>query len=241
MIKQPARDRFADRRRARVLTSLRPAIVLAVGAAVVAGATWAVGWSPLLDIRTVEIVGTHRVTEEDIRAVAAVPVGSPLARLDTEGVRQRVGAVRQVTDVSVVRRWPHTVRIVVAERQPAVAVPDGVWFVLVDGEGVAFDTVSETPAGVPLVVGATAGSLGPARVTAVVEVLAALPAEIRRRATEVSVGTVDSVTVTLDEGVRVVWGSGEDGARKAAVLTALMRTQASVYDVTSPDAPTTRD
>ncbi len=241
MIKLPARDRFAARRRARVLTSLRPAIVLAVGVAVVAAATWAVGWSPLLDIRTVEIVGTHRVTEEDIRAVAAVPVGSPLARLDTEGVRQRVGAVRQVTDVSVVRRWPHTVRIVVAERQPAVAVPDGVWFVLVDGEGVSFVTVSDKPAGVPLVVGATAGSLGPARVTAVVDVLAALPAEIRRRATEVSVGTVDSVTVTLDDGVRVVWGSPEDGGRKAAVLTALMRTPAKVYDVTSPDAPTTRD
>lgn len=234
------RDRFASRRRARRLRSLRPAVVVALlGVLLVAGG-WVVGWSSVLDIRTVEVVGADRVPAEVIQATAAVPIGAPLASADIGAIRARVTQIPQVADASVVRRWPHTVRIVVEERQPAVAVPAGDRFVLVDGDGVSFDTVTERPRAVPLVTGVHAVSLGADRVAAVVDVLAALPADVRKRATEISVPTIDSVTVLLDDGVRVVWGSADEGARKAVVLTALMRTKAKTYDVTSPYAPTTR-
>jgi hypothetical protein len=39
---------------------------------------------------------------------------------------------------------------------------------------------------------------------------------------------------------RVVWGNDADPERKARVLAALMRRPAAVYDVSAPDAPTTR-
>lgn len=233
-------DRFVSRRRARRLRSLRPAVVVAVLGVLLATGGWLVGWSSVLDIRTVEVVGADRVPAEVIRAKAAVPIGSPLARVDIGAIGARLRQIPQVADVSVVRRWPHTVRILVEERQPAVAVPADDRFVLVDGDGVSFDTVTERPRAVPLVTGVHAASLSADRVAAVLDVLAALPADVRKRATEISVPTFDSVTVSLDDGVRVVWGSADEGARKAEVLAALMRTKAKIYDVTSPDAPTTQ-
>jgi cell division protein FtsQ len=38
----------------------------------------------------------------------------------------------------------------------------------------------------------------------------------------------------------VLWGSVDRGARKAAVLAVLVTRRAAVYDVSAPDAPTTR-
>jgi cell division protein FtsQ len=38
-----------------------------------------------------------------------------------------------------------------------------------------------------------------------------------------------------------MWGSAEASERKAEVLTALMRLRAKVYDVSAPEAPTTRE
>jgi cell division protein FtsQ len=38
----------------------------------------------------------------------------------------------------------------------------------------------------------------------------------------------------------VVWGSADDSDRKAAVVVALMRRDAKVYDVSAPDSPVTQ-
>jgi cell division protein FtsQ len=202
---------------------------------------WAVWWSPLLDVRRVEVVGAHRVSATEIRATAAVPMGRPLARLDTAGIADRVESIARVADVAVDRRWPHTVRIVVEERAPAVAVAGAGGFVLVDGTGFAFETVAARPAGVPLVVGTDAATLGADRVDAVVETLAAVPPAVRAKVSEVAAPSAETVGLTLRDGVHIMWGSEQDGARKAAVLTALMRTRARFYDVSVPDAPVTHD
>src|SRR5690606_10516519 len=91
------------RRNSRLLVGGAAAVILLI----VAGA-WAVGWSSLLDVRTVEVVGVHRLAADDIRSRAAVPLGTPLARLDTSAVRDRLIDIPQVADVAVSRRWPHT-------------------------------------------------------------------------------------------------------------------------------------
>jgi cell division protein FtsQ len=200
---------------------------------------WGVWWSPLLDVRRVEVVGAHHVSAAEIRATAAVPMGRPLARLDAAGIADRVESIARVADVAVARRWPHTVRIIVEERTPAVAVATPGGFVLVDGTGFAFETVGARPAGVPLVVGADAATLGADRVDAVVETLAAVPPAVRAKVTEVAAPSAETVALTLRDGVHIVWGSAQDGARKAVVLTALMRTRARLYDVSVPDAPVT--
>jgi cell division protein FtsQ len=214
------------------------ALGLAVVATIGLGA-WAVWWSALLEIRRVEVVGIHRLSADEVRAAAEVPMGRPLARLDAGGVSRRVQTISQVADVAVVRHWPHTVRIVVQERMPAVAVAGDGGFVLLDGTGFAFDTTEQPPSGVPLVVGADATSLGQDRVNAVVETLAAVPPAVRAKVTEIAAPSAEAVTLTMKDGVHIIWGGARDGPRKAEVLTALMHTKAKLYDVSSPDAPVT--
>ncbi len=234
-----AAARFTQARQAGRARRLKLVGLALFAVALAALGCWAVWWSPLLDVRRVEVVGGHRVSVTEIRATAAVPMGKPLARLDTAGIADRVKSIARVADVAVDRRWPHTVRIIVEERTPAVAVAGTRGFVLVDGTGFAFETVATRPAGVPLVVGGDAGTLGADRVDAVVETLAAVPPAIRGKVTEVAAPSAETVTLRLRDGVHIMWGSAQDGARKAVVLTALMRTRARLYDVSVPDAPVT--
>ena len=50
----------------------------------------------------------------------------------------------------------------------------------------------------------------------------------------------DEVTLQLTRGRTVIWGDTSQGARKGAVLAVLLTRKADVYDVSVPDAPTTR-
>jgi cell division protein FtsQ len=77
-------------------------------------------------------------------------------------------------------------------------------------------------------------------VRSVVAVSAALPADLRARVSSITAGSPDSITLRLDGGVKVVWGSAEQSDRKVAVLAALMHRKARVYDVSAPDLPVTQ-
>jgi cell division protein FtsQ len=57
--------------------------------------------------------------------------------------------------------------------------------------------------------------------------------------TSVSAAEPDQVTLQLNDGVTVVWGSADQAALKAQVLSALMATHARYYDVSSPGSAVT--
>jgi cell division protein FtsQ len=220
----------------------RPRVVVAVAlavATVLAGVTgWVVLASPLLVVRTVEVNGTSRLTEPEVAAAADVPGSTPLARLDTEAVAARVRALPAVRSVVVDRSWPGTVRIDVTERRAAAVRRQDGAFRLLDRSGVAFATVPRRPAGLPLVSG-VAGAR-PEALAAALDVLTSVPPPVRRQLVEVRAVSPEQVTLRLTRGRTVVWGSPERGERKAAVLSALLPRRAVVYDVSAPDAPTTR-
>ncbi len=77
-------------------------------------------------------------------------MGTPLARLDTDEVADRVRALPSVASVDVRRSWPHTLVIEVTERTPVavVAATDG--FVVLDASGVVFNQVTARPPSVVL-------------------------------------------------------------------------------------------
>ena len=54
-----------------------------------------------------------------------------------------------------------------------------------------------------------------------------------------SAGATGQVTLVLSDGARVRWGDASESALKARVLKVLLSQRASVYDVSSPHAPTT--
>jgi cell division protein FtsQ len=94
------------------------------------------------------------------------------------------------------------------------------------------------PAGLPEA--KVTGTRREVTVRSVVTVSAALPSILRAQVGSISAASPDSITLNLGSGVKVVWGSSDDSARKAEVLSVLMKRKAAVYDVSAPDLPVTK-
>ena len=235
-----ARVRF-ERRAAAVRR--RPRTLLAVVAGLVVLAVvlvWLVGFSSVLATRTVTVTGLADPGEQAaVVAAAAVPIGTPLARVDTGGALDRVAAIPTVASVSVSRSWPSTVVVSVQRKVPVLAVknPQG-QLQVVDASGVPFETVSTLPPGVAQV-NAASDAPDPEDIRTAISILQLLPAERRAQVSAVTVTSADLVTLQLGK-VSVVWGGIADGPKKLAVLQALLATNPAVVDVSAPDTPITR-
>lgn len=124
----------------------RLAITVTGSLLVLAAVFYYVAWhTRVLDVRATDVRGTRALTAAQVLAAAKVPPHQPLAAVDTRAVKARVAAIPRVASVTVSRDWPHTVQIDVVERVPAAAVPDPAdigGYLLVDADGVAFDTVA---------------------------------------------------------------------------------------------------
>lgn len=234
-----ARERFEDRA-ARVRR--RPLRLLAIVAAVVvvvALAAWVLLASSFLSVRTVTVTGLTDARERAaVSAAADVPLGTPLARVDTAGAARRVSAIATVGSVEVVRSWPHTVTVVVSRKVAVLAVrtPDGT-VSLVGDDGRGFKTVATAPAGLPVITSSTA-TPDPDGIRAAISVLQILPAALRATVSGVTVTSADLVTFQLG-AVTVTWGGVADGPKKLRVLQTLLGTSPKTIDVSAPDTPTT--
>ncbi len=232
-------SRAAERVRARRWSRLRTLLVLLALLVLIGVATWVLLGSRLFGVSSVVVSGTSRVGVVQVTDLAAIPSGTPLARVDTAVVAARVERLPAVRSVDVRRDWPRTVRIVVHERVPAAVRARGSGFVLVDRTGVVFDEVDRRPDGLPLV--SAPVDAGAPALRAALDVLDAVPAGVRSKVRSVRATDPEDVTLRLTRGRTVVWGSTDRSARKGAVLAVLMtRKAAKVIDVSTPDAPVTR-
>lgn len=222
----------------RRLVAARPLLVGLGLAGLVALVGWIVLFSSLLAVDSVRVSGEHSVHEKQILAAAEVPIGDPLLRVDLGEIEQRVAAMPAVADVSVHRSWPHTVAISIIEREPLAAIQvDGGWWEM-DRDGVLFRPTESAADALPVV------SLGPkaddAARTEVAAVIASLPPDVLSEVRRLTARTMDSIRLDLSGGKTVIWGSSADSARKVQVLATLLAdVQASRYDVSVPEQPTT--
>ena len=236
-------DARRSRRRATWARRSRRVAVALAAVAVVAGAAWVVGYSDLLTADRVEVTGAQPPLADQVRSVADVPLGTPLARLDTDAVVDRVEGIADVASVTVTRSWPSTVVVAVEARQPVAVVAGADGWVLVDGEGVMFAGSTAGPGDdaldLPELVAPTTDDGVDAR-RAGVSVAVALPATVVGQLDRIEAPSPVEVRLVLDDGRVVTWGSAEQPQRKAEVLAALLDTPATQYDVSVPDRPTVR-
>lgn len=254
VVAQGSAARFAERARAhRRLTQRR--ILIVVAALVAAGGlAWLLFFSPVLSLHAaqVRVTGADSVVAVDrVQAVVDARDGVPLPRLDTAALRSELLEVPGVRDATVTREWPHGLSVALVAREPVAAVPEGsdvarsaegtptgTGFALVDEEGVQVGRADEAPEGLPVV----EVPVGEERVlSAVLGVLEQLPADLLAQVGQVSATTQDSVNFTLRDQAAVEWGSDQDSALKAAVLSALRAAPetagATRYDVSAPTMP----
>jgi cell division septal protein FtsQ len=90
--------------------------------AILAVAAFLVYQSPLFAVKEVRLEGAQRLGSERLTELAAVPEGSTLLRLDTEGIRERLGSDPWIASVEVRRSFPSTVVLTVTERQMAAVI-----------------------------------------------------------------------------------------------------------------------
>jgi len=213
---------------------------LAGGLALLAGGIWLVQFSPVLVARSVRVEGVPRGAVSEIMRRAAVPIGTPMVRVDTTAIADRVIATATLAEVSVGLSWPSTIVIMASPRVPILAVknPQG-QVQVVDAQGVAYATVTAPPRGVPMI---NTVESPPSReaLRAGITVLRALSTSQRGRVTNVTVSGANMVTLKLGT-VTVVWGGASEPELKVRVLTALMGHKGfGTIDVSAPNTPVTR-
>jgi cell division protein FtsQ len=213
--RRPRRNTPADRRRRLLVRG-------SVAAAVLGLLAWLLWGSPVLAVSSVRVDGAGTLTAAEVLDVAGIAEGTPLLRVDVDAAEARVARLPQVADVEVTRGWPRSVVVTVVERVPVAVVEESGTRSLVDADGVLFDTVTgNPPAGVvPLDV----ADPGPEdRATrAALAALVALPEEVRGDVADAGATGPEDVTLTLEDGTTVLWGSAEQAGDKADTLVALL-------------------
>jgi cell division protein FtsQ len=197
----------------------------------------------LLDVRSVHVAGAQRIPAAVVREAVGPVLGRSMVRLDAATLRRRVLAqVPGEASVSVERRFPHGLRIVVREQAAAavVAGPAGGVDVAVGGSGASLGAARPADAALPRLAGTPADAAG-ATGRAALAVLASLPAELRAQVSGLAAATPAAVTLTLRDGTVVGWGGPTDGERKVQVLTALRTLgRKGPFDVSSPTVAISR-
>lgn len=217
---------------------LWPLVLIGVLLLALAGtAVWLIGFSPVLGTDRVEVRGAEAVAARDIERTAAVPLGLPLARQDIDAIAARVADLTPIESVEVTRQYPDTVLIVIKERAAVIGVADGGGYLLLDRHGVPYRSVKRLPAGV-LLAEFNAGNTPLAEQLGVVA--AALPGELTQQLDRLTATSESSIELELKNGDRVIWGTSDESALKAAVLLDLMKQKAKVYNVSAPRHPATR-
>ncbi|GAA4285277.1 hypothetical protein GCM10022261_28080 [Brevibacterium daeguense] len=231
-------DRLAQRRRRRMLR-------WGIGAAVVAAlaALLSVAWfTPVLELRSVEVTGGELTDPEEVReSVLSAHAGTPLPRI-------RLGALEgQLLDdypkaAEIRARWsgPNSLRISVTDRRPVLAVPDAGRWDRYDGEGNRIDSVTAEP---ELPVLELDGVVDiPAAITSAVQFMAAVPEAERANIVSMTAGSPEDLRIVYlheEDEVTIVFGSPEDAARKFEVARALLGTGPKTIDVSVPEVPVT--
>ncbi|MEO6605673.1 MAG: FtsQ-type POTRA domain-containing protein [Aeromicrobium sp.] len=237
-------ERFAARRRGGLFDRWRRPLIVFGSVVLVGTVVWAIWFSSLLAVTKVAVDGESTLSEAQIRTAAKVPVGRPLARLDTVEIESRVASMERVEAVNVTRSLPGTVHIEVLERAAIAYATLGGQIRGIDRYGIAFRTFDSPPRGLlevsVIVANPRKRQQTLSAVASVVEAIDKKDAELRRQVQSIRATTKDSIILNLTKGRIVTWGSAGSASRKLTVLDSLLTIKAKEYDVSAPDQPTTR-
>jgi cell division septal protein FtsQ len=207
----------------------KPLIALAT-AIIVGLASYALGWSTLFTVSSVEIKGTDQFLPQNVK------VGEKLARVEPRAVASTYENFAFVQDAQVSRNWiSGKVTISITTRTPVAIFNNQA----IDASGKAFMVKGALPAALPQI---QAGNIEIA-VTAV-EFMTSLPDEIRSDLKILKVRSTGAYVLEVDvEGrkVEVRWGLATDNELKAKVYKALLAQPENAklkrLDLSAPHAP----
>jgi len=205
--------------------------LLALATAIIVGlASYALGWSTLFTVSSVEIKGTDQFLPQSVK------VGEKLARVEPRAVASTYENFAFVQDAQVSRNWiSGKVTISITTRTPVAIFNNQA----IDDSGKAFVVKGNLPAALPQI----QASNVEIAVTAV-EFMTSLPDEIRSNLKILKVRSTGAYVMDVDvEGrkVEVRWGFATDNELKAKVYKALLAQPENAklkrMDLSAPHAP----
>jgi len=205
--------------------------LIALATAIFVGAaSYALGWSTLFTVSSVEVTGTDQRLPQSIR------VGEKLARVEPRAVAATYEKFAFVQDAQVSRNWiSGKVTISITSRTPVAIFNNQA----IDDSGKAFVVKGQLPAALPQI---QAGSVEIA-VTAV-EFMKSLPEEIRSNLKILKVRSTGAYVMDVDvqgRKVEVRWGFATENELKAKVYKALLEQPENAklkrMDPSAPHAP----
>lgn len=209
---------------------------------VVATIVWVVFFSSVFALRMDKITVdgiSEEVSAEDVIAKVGPWSGTPLPRLSTARLEQRVEEVVVVHTATVNRSWPNGLAITLTLRTPEFAqYRDEEWAVL-DSEGVELSTQEDRPTDLAVIEITAAEDMRSRAIGMISSVRAEIDSALAEQIdTYVSDGhTIEMRTVN---GPVIKWGDASQSALKArTVLVLLDQRPSEVYDVSTPTRPVT--
>ncbi len=239
-------------RRQRGIRARRLAIAVAA-----VGAVFLVVWglvalyrAPIFTVDQVVVEGASQLTSETVIDLARIPREATLVRLPARAIGKRLEAQPWIVAADVERDYPHTVRLVIKERAPAVIVDAGgtnLWVVSKDGRWLGLRSAEQT--GLVVVrdlpsVEATEG----AKVTSpellnAIKVARGMSDEMRARVHTISAPTIEKTALLTDDNVEIFVGEGTDMRTKDRIAREILKREGKkvVYiNVRVVESPTWR-
>ncbi|WP_052667693.1 cell division protein FtsQ/DivIB [Nitriliruptor alkaliphilus] len=241
-------DRIAERRREvrrERQVARRRRTLTTVGVVLLLVAIWAVERSPLVGLESIEVVGTDRLTEDDVLEAVDLELGTSTLRLRLGRVEERVEALALVATADARRLDPLRVRIEVVERVPVLVARGDGRELLVDRTGLVLAPGSVD--GLPAVRLAEAppppGERGPDRgpLAEAVTAWRGLSGPLRAEVVRYDAREAGELDLELRSGVTVRFGRAERIDEKVRALGAVLEdvgdTPVSTIDVRAPARP----
>jgi len=205
-------------------------LVVALTLIVFALAAYALGWSNLLTVSSVEMKGTGTFLSTTIKP------GERLARIEPRAVAKEYEKLDWVQRAEVSRNWINgKITITITERLPIAIFNNRA----IDKDGVSFAITNQSTKGLPRI---QAPSIDSAITAAAF--FSALPQEIASSVQLVKVGNGEMYTLQMQATghvIEVVWGSSQDNALKSTVYKALIaraeNSKILQIDLSAPHAP----
>jgi len=192
-----------------------------------AGAGFWAWSSPFFKVNNLEVVGNDRVGTDTIVASASL-LGESMFTADLAAAQKEIYQQPLIHTVTIERKWPETLRIVVEERKAWGTWEQGGVRYTIDREGVVLGTVPPAE-GSPLIRSSALGSklqgdrVDYQAVDAASEIYDRLPRQLGDTVTEVAYVAGKGVQVTISSGESALLGDSSAIAYKLAVWAALRR------------------
>ncbi len=232
--------RFTGGNRTRVILVSSGAVSLLA----LVGLVLATMFTPMLAIQSIDVVGAHRVKAETVKNAVKSLIGTPLTMVSDTQIQQRLASFPLIESFTTVSLPPHTLQIVLMERQPIGIVNLGGTDYLYDPAGVQIEPTKALGRYPRVLVNGDPHDN--ANYRAAIDVLLAMPVDVFPKIYSIQATSKDDVRIRL-RGIanrQILWGDSSNSILKSKVLAALMANTKSknslVFDVSSPKTPTVR-